>query len=228
MAQGVGGGQGGTGGRGGRGGRGQEHARNSGEFSRNCAHVVLARAHCHRRPPVRPGSILRLTQQRISPTRQRILLLVTVSEYRCRRRRNFRPRRIYPREARRQRHGGSPHAFSSARRRRGSLPLHFFLSPLPLSLTLSSPLSLSFYISVYPIYPSISLWLSSGQPSLRRGRSRRWRKRSGAKRDGLTPLAVPLCSATVACQVPFSLFAAARLVAGLACLRREEQCYPSD
>lgn len=45
-------------------------------------------------PPVRPGSILRLTQQRISPTRQRILLLVTVSEYRgCRC--NFRPRRIY-------------------------------------------------------------------------------------------------------------------------------------
>lgn len=60
--------------------RKKEHdACNSGEFSRNCAHVVLAGT---LPPPIRPGSILRLTQQRISPTRQRILLLVTVSEYR--------------------------------------------------------------------------------------------------------------------------------------------------
>lgn len=150
MAQGLGGGgqrQGGTGGRGGR-GRGQEHARNSGEFSRNCAHVVLARAHCHRRPPVRPGSILRLTQQRISPTRQRILLLVTVSEYRCRRCRNFRPRRIYPREVRRRRHGGSPHAFSSARRRGGS-SAPSLLAPL---------FSLSFFL--YICLSDLSVYLS--------------------------------------------------------------------
>lgn len=80
-------------------------------------------------PPVRPGSILRLTQQRISPTRQRILLLVTVSEYRGYRR-NFRPRRIYRARARwrrRKPRPGSPHMFSPLRGQFLSLCLSFSL-----------------------------------------------------------------------------------------------------
>lgn len=56
-------------------------------------------------------------------------------------------------------------------------------------------------------HSSLSLLVGSFSPP--------WRKPFRCKTRRVNPLAVPLCSATVACQVPFSLLAAARLVAGL-------------
>lgn len=108
--------------------RGRKHTRVIPANFREIALTSFSRGHTAiaTLPPVRPGSILRLTQQRISPTRQRILLLVTVSEYRGYRR-NFRPRRIYRARARwrRKPRPGSPHLFSPLR----AVPLSLFFSP---------------------------------------------------------------------------------------------------
>lgn len=115
--------------------RGRKHTRVIPANFREIALTSFSRGHTAiaTLPPVRPGSILRLTQQRISPTRQRILLLVTVSEYRGYRR-NFRPRRIYRARARRRRRrrqrkpgrGFTAHVFASE----GSPSLSLFLAPV--------------------------------------------------------------------------------------------------
>lgn len=115
--------------------RGRKHTRVISANFREIALTSFSRGHTAiaTPPPVRPGSILRLTQQRISPTRQRILLLVTVSEYHGYRR-NFRPRRIYRARARRRRkpRKGSPHMFSPLR-----------VVPLSLSFSLTHTHTLS-------------------------------------------------------------------------------------
>lgn len=135
-------------------------------------------------PPVRPGSILWLTQQRISPTRQRILLLVTVSEYR-----GGAGAAIFARDEYTVReHSGSE----------GPGRVHRTCFRL------------------------------SGRSS-RQGHFRCcWRKPFRCETRRVNPLAVPLCSATVACQVPFSLYTAMRLAARPRIRLFREQCCSSN
>ena len=177
----------------------ETHACNSGEFWWNCTHVVLSRAHCHCHTAAHPPRVHFTADSATNFTDAATNIAIGNSFWIPWVLPQFSPETNIPRvrtvaEARRRGAAEAPAGFTA----------HVFASealrPVP-PLSLSLSLSLSLYIYLFLSLVS----LSTGSFSLRKPFQCETRR--------VNPLAVPLCSATVACQVPFSLFTAVRLVA---------------